>query len=433
MIVYIGLYNEKSRRFCTSCAERISMTAGVEDSKIAQVKSFIEEKRKRKEPSKKDADEFEQLWLASVEETGLDKESFALLCDGFRYATARPLFKYFKLKDASKQPYAALGTYEPIRKNPNELELRFYMSLLAFELMDPTSADQIAALLKKIPDAALTKDNKITGNLSAFVRRLILSELAAGVIKADATEIKMLSKDASRFVKLIGPVVSEAVENDKLKASERDAAKGLRAWLDALYEPEKKAKPAVEAIAAFELTDAPSEIVNNPVQNETQPDGDDLINVDQIVQAVKGLGTTLKDRGRKIESLRSTIASGESEISRLKDHRDSLKDQNAEFQAKLDKSRETIAELNAEVMSLKQQIERLSADLSANRQMVELLEQTGSKQSDETIKRISRKLKIEFEDYQDAVGLDMDADLGENMRLQLGSVFQILKENGFEL
>lgn len=84
-------------------------------------------------------------------------------------------------------------------------------------------------------------------------------------------------------------------------------------------------------------------------------------------------------------------------------------------------------------MSLKQQIERLSADLSANRQMVELLEQTGSKQSDETIKRISRKLKIEFEDYQDAVGLDMDADLGENMRLQLGSVFQILKENGFEL
>ena len=87
------------------------MTAGVEDSKIAQVKSFIEEKRKKTEPSKKD----EQLWLASVEETGLDKESFALLCDGFRYATARPLFKYFKLKGASKQPYAALGTYEPIR------------------------------------------------------------------------------------------------------------------------------------------------------------------------------------------------------------------------------------------------------------------------------------------------------------------------------
>ena len=92
-----------------------------------------------------------------------------------------------------------------------------------------------------------------------------------------------------------------------------------------------------------------------------------------------------------------------------------------------------LSAVNAEVMSLKQQIERLSADLSANRQMVELLEQTGSKQSDETIKRISRKLKIEFEDYQDAVGLDMDADLGENMRLQLGSVFQILKENGFEL
>ena len=93
------------------------MAVEIEESTIAQVKSFIEEKRKKKEPSRKDADEFEQLWLAAVEENDLDKETFALLCDGFRYAGARPLFKHFKMKNTSKLPYATLGTYEPIRKN----------------------------------------------------------------------------------------------------------------------------------------------------------------------------------------------------------------------------------------------------------------------------------------------------------------------------
>lgn len=402
------------------------MTAEAEEDKIARVKSFIEERRQKKEPSKKDADEFEQLWLAAVEEVDLSKEPFALLCDGFRYAAARPLFKYLRSKGTSKQPYATLGAYEPIRKNSNELELRLFMSLLAFELMDPTSADQIAALLKKIPEASLTRDGKITGNLSAYVRRLMLSELAGGVIKADAFEIKMATKDISRFVKLVGPIVSEAMENDRLKADERNAARSLQAWLDALYESEEKTEPIPE-------TNTPSEIADALVQEDARCSDAYEFSVDQIALAVKALGTALKDRDRKIESLKSRIASSESEKARLKDHRDSLKERNAELQAALNKSRETIAGLNVKVASLEQQIAQLSTDLSANRQLIELLEQTGSKQSDETIKRISRKLRIEFADYQDAVSLDMNADLGENMRLQLGSVFQILKENGFEL
>ena len=300
------------------------------------------------------------------------------------------------------------------------------MNLLAFELLDPTSAEQVAALLKKIPEAALTKGSKITGNLPSFVRHLMLSELAEGTIKVDAAEIKMMPKDISRFVKLIGPIVAESAENDKLKTGERNAAKDLRSWLESLYGIETKVETITEE-------GAPSEVTGNPAQEDTWCGDAEASKVDQIVLAVKGLGAALIDRDRKIESLKSVIVSDKSEIVRLKDHRGSLKDQNAELKASLDKSRETVIDLNAEIASLEQQLDKLSADLSASRQMVELLEQTCSKQSDETIKRISRKLKIEFDDYRDAVDLDMDADLGENMRLQLGSVFRILKENGFEL
>lgn len=330
------------------------------------------------------------------------------------------------MKSTSKQPHASLGAYEPIRRNTKEIELKVLMNLLALELLDPTSADQIAALLKKIPEAALTKHNKITGNFPLFVRRLMLSELAGGAIKIDATEIKMAPKDLFGFTKLISPVISEAAENNKLKSSERNAAEDLQSWIELLHKIEVKTEPTTE-------TNAPSETTENPAQEDAQCDDAKASSIDQITTAAKDLNAILREREEEIKTLRSTIASVESEIARLKNREESLKNKNTELQATLDKSRKTVADLNAENASLKQRIERLSNDLSANKQMVEFLEQAGSRQSNETIKRISRKLKIEFDDYRDAIDLDMDADLGENMRLQLGSIFQILKENGFEL
>ena len=75
----------------------------------------------------------------------------------------------------------------------------------------------------------------------------------------------------------------------------------------------------------------------------------------------------------------------------------------------------------------------LEKDLAAAKEYASLVDKSIAKESDEVIMRISRKLKIEYQDFLDALNLDMDADLGENMRLQLQSVFKILKDNGFEL
>ena len=85
------------------------------------------------------------------------------------------------------------------------------------------------------------------------------------------------------------------------------------------------------------------------------------------------------------------------------------------------------------IADLEGRVSILSADLSANRELVDMLGQDQAKQSDEAMRRVSRKLGIEYQDYKDALDVEMSVDLGENMRLQLGEVFKILKENGFDL
>jgi hypothetical protein len=51
----------------------------------------------------------------------------------------------------------------------------------------------------------------------------------------------------------------------------------------------------------------------------------------------------------------------------------------------------------------------------------------------ESKNRLVRNLKVEYNDFQDAIGMEMSEDLGENMRIQLQTVFRLLKKGGFEL
>ena len=44
--------------------------------------------------------------------------------------------------------------------------------------------------------------------------------------------------------------------------------------------------------------------------------------------------------------------------------------------------------------------------------------------------RVAHQLQAEYSDFQDAQCMEMNIDLGENMRIQLENVFRILKKNG---
>ena len=94
-----------------------------------ELNDFIEAKKAKKEPSKADGKEFERLWLALAEAGGVNDASITLLCDGFKYCAARPLFLYYKKRASSSIPYTTLGSYTEIRANSAEIMLRMYLSL----------------------------------------------------------------------------------------------------------------------------------------------------------------------------------------------------------------------------------------------------------------------------------------------------------------
>ncbi len=65
--------------------------------------------------------------------------------------------------------------------------------------------------------------------------------------------------------------------------------------------------------------------------------------------------------------------------------------------------------------------------------MSEVLSRDRSRQADESLQRIASKIKVEYRDFMDAVDTPMTVDLGENLRLQLMSIFEILEKGGMKI
>ena len=82
-----------------------------ENAKEADValQKFLEEKKGKKSPSRTDAAEFEALWLAFADAQGLTA-AMPLLCQGFAFAAADPLYVHMKQKGMGAKGYSLLGT-----------------------------------------------------------------------------------------------------------------------------------------------------------------------------------------------------------------------------------------------------------------------------------------------------------------------------------
>ena len=73
------------------------------------------------------------------------------------------------------------------------------------------------------------------------------------------------------------------------------------------------------------------------------------------------------------------------------------------------------------------------AEISERIKMSEMLSRDRSRQADETLQRLASKIRIEYRDFEDAINAEMTVDLGENLRLQLLNIFEILEKGGMKI
>ena len=112
----------------------------------------------------------------------------------------------------------------------------------------------------------------------------------------------------------------------------------------------------------------------------------------------------------------------------------------ANQQATIDELRKKLSDIEGDVFALRQDvvqretvIAEKDVEIAERVKMAEVLSRDRSKQADESLQRLASKIRVEYRDFVDALDVPMSCDLGENLRLQLQSIFDILEKGGMKI
>jgi len=422
-------------------------------------------------PTKRDSKRFIELWIGYAEEVGVNEETVQLLFDGFQFGFGEPLYRYAK---KSQEAYSSFQSTRAAGINDRGITLKVVLSLFAYELVESSGTDSLQTVARMIQKYARNNKGIVFGTINRPLPRILIQPLRGRVI-AEGSHLS--SGEAASILSVIRTPLEQRAKAGKTPKNEVDTIIGLLAWLDEQRDAGKADAAANERSVETSLTlssESPEEgktmgeTSANQVQVSEQPKNETssaaveqvpvqpVADVEQVTQSSGTTANVVADSTTQVDltSVIPTLLSFQKQYDELVAACKVLEEEKKQSSRHASMLEQRIKELVRGNTTLSEQVEtlnmrcgerqstidKLSADnlrledeLKAATELLDLGERDDKRQADEGMRRLASELKIEYEDYLDAVDLPMNVDLGENMRDQLAEVFKILKKFGIEL
>ena len=409
--------------------------------------------KKKKEPTIKEKEAFRSAWLSLVADAGLTGSAEQFLYEGFAFCGAEPFYAYLIQTEDQNATLAAMfsGKYYGIDSN---VSFRLVAHLLALMLNNNATRNILAPIIKRLPGACVNKDKKRLGTAEKTFEKYFLAELHPDVELCPLADIGTKPVFIKEFVTLVSSIM-DGIEN-------AGSAKGvvvkniakIRKWL-ADYDTSQSAStdtkaeqliPASTIVAAEKVKivsvadNPPEDRVQAPKVIVTQPKEE--ASVDMIAYLTELLGKAAKatavvksestQQRVKIDALTQTLESEQSKLRGANQQIADLQDTITELRKKLSAAEGDIFVLRQTVEQRDAVLAEKNAEIAERVKMAEVLSRDRSKQADESLQRLASKIRVEYRDFVDALDVPISCDLGENLRLQLQSIFDILEKGGMK-
>lgn len=414
----------------------------------------VKKEKKKKEPTIKEKEAFRSAWLSLVADTGLVGRAEQFLYEGFAFCGAEPFYAYLIQTEDQNATLATMfsGKYYGIDSN---VSFRLVTHLLALMLNNNAPRNILAPIIKRLPGACVNKDKKRLGTAEKTLEKYFLAELCPDVELCPLADIGTKPVFIKEFVTLVSSIM-DGIEN-------AGSAKGvvvkniakIRKWL-ADYDisqsvsadtktdqviPVPTTVTAEKAKNASVATPSPEEQVQIPKVVVAQPEEE--APTDMIAYLAELLGKAAKatavvkaestQQRVKIDALTQTLEGEQNKLRGANQQIADLQDTIVELRKKLSAAEGDIFVLRQTVEQRDAVIAQKEAEIAERVKMAEVLSRDRSKQADESLQRLASKIRVEYRDFVDALDVPMSCDLGENLRLQLQSIFDILEKGGMKL
>ena len=426
------------------------------DKYIEILDSLMKSKKekKKKEPTIKEKEAFRSAWLSLVADTGLTGRAEQYLYEGFAFCGAEPFYAYLIQTEDQNATLATMfsGKYYGIDSN---VSFRLVTHLLALMLNNNAPRNILAPIIKRLPGACVNKDKKRLGTAEKTLEKYFLAELRPDAELCPLADIGTKPVFIKEFVTLVSSVMDGIENTGSAKGVVVNNIAKIRKWI-ADYDisqsvgADTKPDQVIPAATTLEaekakmvsVADDPQEVkVQIPKAIVAQPEEDAPSDMIAYLTALLGKAakatTVVKAESTqqrvKIDALTQTLEAEQNKLHGANQQIADLQDTITELRKKLSAAEGDIFVLRQTVEQRDAVIDEKDAEIAERVKMAEVLSRDRSKQADESLQRLASKIRVEYRDFVDALDVPMSCDLGENLRLQLQSIFDILEKGGMKI
>lgn len=388
----------------------------------------------KKEPSQSDKSTYSDNWMKLVRQEGFLGDAEKFLYDGFWFCGSETYYNYIQNAISPSVALSELFQGRYYGKDSN-VTFRILTHLLALMMNDNAPSALLAPIITHFPSACVNKENKRLGTAVKTIEKYFL-----GTISPSATFLPLSEIDLSRglkntFSSVFISFLRDLKESGPIKSNLIVPFQITLKWLDD-YSPEIAEKVSVQISdpSGSVQPNLPSSSLDG---NEMSSDYGVNETLPQILSRAQTISTRLVIELDALKSRLSELQKKEESLTlQLKD----AEQKNEELQRELKDVHSQCfvlsqkrTELEAEIKAKNRIIQEKDTEISERIKMSEMLSRDRSRQADESLQRLASKIRVEYRDFKDAMDTEMTIDLGENLRLQLLSVFEILEKGGMKL
>lgn len=410
--------------------------------------------KKKKEPTIKEKEAFRSAWLSLVADTGLAGRAEQFLYEGFAFCGAEPFYAYLIQTEDQNATLATMfsGKYYGIDSN---VSFRLVTHLLALMLNNNAPGNILAPIIKRLPGACVNKDKKRLGTAEKTLEKYFLTELRPDAELCPLADIGTKPVFINEFVALVSSIMDGIENAGSTKGVVVKNIAKIRKWFadydisqsvsadtktdQVIHEATKITEEKANTISVAD--NSQEEKVQTPRVVVAQPE--EKVPSDMIAYLTELLGKAAKvttvvkaestQQRVKIDALTQTLETEQNKLHGTNQQIADLQDTITELRKKLSAAEGDIFALRQAVAQRDAAIAERDAEIAERVKMAEVLSRDRNKQADELLQKLASKIRIEYRDFVDALDVPMSCDLGENLRLQIQSIFDILEKGGMKI
>lgn len=363
--------------------------------------------KKKSEASIEKKKNFTELLFKEFSKQGINENTISVMDKGFSFEGAKAIVMYINTLQ-NKEKMNAVNTLfktKTFKNNNKGIAFKLLISLFA-GLLDTTDSNNneiIRLIILEVPNYIKNKDGKEFSDINIIMRKYFIHLLSLRTKLPNFRQLDIDDRVFSQFEKLITQAVIGIKNPTK---NEEKVIENILKSLNTKIEPKEKTIDKQQQLATKLKKKNKKTVIHKK-------------NIEQTIKKSKVDEQKIVELERIINELNLKIKK--------------YTDENRNLSENLHNTSKELEIIKKENSELILRCNKLQNDLKKHIDILNIFEKNAQTSKKELLNSIASKLKCEYMDFKSAKNIPMTVDLGENLRDQINTIFQLLEKNGISI